>query len=843
LQEINRIESEDIHLKKRFRRGLAILAAALMLLITLLPTTALAATDESYFSFNAATGTITGYNIAGGTDIDIPSTIGGVPVTAIGANAFEYMNTLNSVIIPEGVTSIGDYAFNGCEQMGSVTLPDSLESIGISSFSCCGFSSIALPAGLTGLGEGAFGGSFNLGGITIPAGITEIEDDVFSGCEGLGSVVFQGDITRIGNRAFRGCNLSYGITLPDSLESIGDEAFYNCTGLISINIPDSVTSIGADTFVTCTNLQNVTLPSGLTAISDSMFNDCRVLESITLPDSVTSIGSGAFALTALERITLPTGVTSIGERAFWGCNSLTEIEIPSGVISIGNVTFLGCVLLADITLPSGLTSIGEGAFYNCNSLHNLTMPNGVTDIGYGVFQESGLYSLTIPAGVTTLGGDLFTDCSGLTSVYFLGNAPSVGTSYFGFFGGIPAGLKVYYPYGASGWSDPWQGREAIGFYKLSFDANGGTGSPPDPMMAESGDMISIPNGDDYFTRTGYTFSGLWNTQADGGGTEYGVDWSYTFAAHVTLYAQWTPAPYTIGYDLDGGAASPVNPTSYTIESGAITLNNPTKSGYIFAGWSGTDISGTSMSVIIPHGSTGDRTYTAHWTAAPADTYTVTFDSRGGSAVAPQAGLTSGALATRPADPSLTGYIFGGWYKEAACVNVWDFAADRVTDNITLYAKWIENAPGDDNADPPTVRTDSASNITISGATLNGNVISDGGTAVTERGFVYGASANPAIGGAGVTKIASGSGTGSYAAPATGLEPDTAYYVRAYAINKEGVSYGASISFRTEEDDWDDIPKTGDSSSNLVWWLLSGASAAGIAVLAVWRKKRKFRRLP
>jgi len=84
-----------------------------------------------------------------------------------------------------------------------------------------------------------------------------------------------------------------------------------------------------------------------------------------------------------------------------------------------------------------------------------------------------------------------------------------------------------------------------------------------------------------------------------------------------LYAQWTAIPYTLTYDLDGGAASPANPAGYTIESDAVTLNNPTKPGYIFTGWSGTDITGTSMSVVIPKGSTGNRSYTAHWTAMPA----------------------------------------------------------------------------------------------------------------------------------------------------------------------------------------------------------------------------------
>lgn len=70
--------------------------------------------------------------------------------------------------------------------------------------------------------------------------------------------------------------------------------------------------------------------------------------------------------------------------------------------------------------------------------------------------------------------------------------------------------------------------------------------------------------------------------------------------------------YTIQYDLAGGAVES-NPVSYTIESAAITLHNPVKSGWIFTGWSGTGLTGgENMTVIIPGASIGNRLYTANW---------------------------------------------------------------------------------------------------------------------------------------------------------------------------------------------------------------------------------------
>lgn len=90
------------------------------------------------------------------------------------------------------------------------------------------------------------------------------------------------------------------------------------------------------------------------------------------------------------------------------------------------------------------------------------------------------------------------------------------------------------------------------------------------------------------------------------------DFNQPVTADLTLTAKWTANQYAITYDLDGGTVEG-NPTSYTVEAEEITLKEPTKSGYIFTGWSGTGlVDENNMTVTIPKGSTGDREYTAHW---------------------------------------------------------------------------------------------------------------------------------------------------------------------------------------------------------------------------------------
>ena len=98
---------------------------------------------------------------------------------------------------------------------------------------------------------------------------------------------------------------------------------------------------------------------------------------------------------------------------------------------------------------------------------------------------------------------------------------------------------------------------------------------------------------------------------------------------------------------------------------------------------------------------------------------------------------------------------------------------------------------------PVLTTTSATNITQTSASSGGNITDDGGAAVTERGICWGREHYPTLeNNAG--HIESGIGTGTYAISMTGLNPNTTYYVRAYAINSVGTSYGNEVNFTTEQ---------------------------------------------
>ena len=134
---------------------------------------------ESDFSFDAATGTITAYN-GFGVRVDIPKTIGGTAVRAIGENAFYGHQYMYCVRIPEGVETIGAEAFSGTYHLAAASLPSTLREIGDSAFAQYKGQIIQLPEGLKAIGHRAFYWS-QLQEAYFPEGIASIGEEAFAG--------------------------------------------------------------------------------------------------------------------------------------------------------------------------------------------------------------------------------------------------------------------------------------------------------------------------------------------------------------------------------------------------------------------------------------------------------------------------------------------------------------------------------------------------------------------------------------------------------------------------------------------------------------------------------------
>ncbi|GGF95972.1 hypothetical protein GCM10010912_46100 [Paenibacillus albidus] len=273
-------------------------------------------------------------------------------------------------------------------------------------------------------------------------------------------------------------------------------------------------------------------------------------------------------------------------------------------------------------------------------------------------------------------------------------------------------------------------------YTLTYNGNGNTGGtvPTDSSAYEQNASVTVLGNTGSLMKTGHTFTG-WNTAANGSGTSYAPNATFNMgASNVTLYAQWTavPAPkYTVSFDSQGGSAV----TSVTGVSLGATISAPaapTKSGYTFAGWYKEATYGTLWNFGTDT-VTENTTLYAKWTAVPASaTYTVTFDSQGGSTVTNITYVSLGATISAPAAPTKSGYTFAGWYKEATYATSWNYGTDTVTENTTLYAKWTAIP-----ADTYTVTFDSQGGSTVTDITY----VSSGATITapaepTKNGYTF-----------------------------------------------------------------------------------------------------------
>lgn len=381
---------------------------------------------------------------------EIPSTVEGKPVTAIGENAFSECS-LNEIIIPEGVVyigrsafsysnveivhlpnsldEIGEDAFYSCNQLTQITLPDGLEYIGESAFcNCRKLESVRIPKTVKSIGYYAFDcynyyqENYGIKSIevdpenkvyasengvlfdkamtelikypsgkkdksyAVPEGVVTISDRAFNYCPEISSVTLPQSVAYIGSYAFYDCGKLIDIDLPKSVETIGEGAFADCSNLESIVIPDGIISVNNATFRNCYHLSSVVLPSGIVEIGDGAFEDCHRLEQISLPDDLIVIGKWAFDNTGLSQLTLPKGLIAIGDSAFRNCN-ISALKVPDSVDYIGSGAFAECSWLVKAELPDGFSLINSETFFRCERLTEIILPDSIKMVGDSAFSN------------------------------------------------------------------------------------------------------------------------------------------------------------------------------------------------------------------------------------------------------------------------------------------------------------------------------------------------------------------------------------------------------------------------------------------------------------------------
>ncbi|WP_068621514.1 InlB B-repeat-containing protein [Paenibacillus tuaregi] len=359
---------------------------------------------------------------------------------------------------------------------------------------------------------------------------------------------------------------------------------------------------------------------------------------------VTAIGSSAFdpfnnpGQPKLTSVTLPPSVTMIASFAF-ARNELTAIEIPS-VTHIGRGAFqynrLQSIAFGKVTF------LDEYAFAD-NQLESVTIPDSLATIGRYAFQNNRLSSVSLPEGLEIIDSYAF-------------NGNQLKTLQ------IPKSVTAIYP-GAF-------------------------------MNNSLGDVAIPPE----VTLGGGESSPVFDSKA----TLYFPKTSVKVFDHAAKYRiQIIPCNYMITYDGNGSTGgTPPSNTPYVCYNRVFKVPIPdpnqdpsalTKTGYTFKGWntkpdgSGTNYSDGNYPIIYGIRDVGFTLY-ANWEA---NSYQVSFDTRGGTQI-PAQSVAYGGQVPKPEEPVRGEYTLVGWYTDPEYTDMWDYDNDKVSEDMTLYAKWKWN---------------------------------------------------------------------------------------------------------------------------------------------------------
>ena len=238
--------------------------------------------------------------------------------TKILGHLFEKCTGLEEINIPNTVTVIENSAFSGCTKLEQVNFSNKLTKIESYGFSdCTSLKKITVPDSINSIGNSIFQNCTSLTEVHLSNALKEISSNTFNGCKKLTTINFPSTLTTIGDSAFYGCESLPEAILPSGVEKIESNAFKNCKSLKKAVVPDTVSSIGSSAFYGCEALTDITLGSKLKKIDNQTFYGCAALPSIMIPYNVTTIGDSAFVnCTKLTQITVPRNTTSIASNAF-----------------------------------------------------------------------------------------------------------------------------------------------------------------------------------------------------------------------------------------------------------------------------------------------------------------------------------------------------------------------------------------------------------------------------------------------------------------------------------------------------------------------------------------------
>ena len=323
-----------------------------------------------------------------------------------------------------------------------------------------------------------------------------------------------------------------------------------------------------------------------------------------------------FHFYVLEGNASSSSVVQLNTNGGTGGTGWVEASWNSAMPAITKPTRTGYVFDGYYDAVSGGTK-----YYNADGSSARTYKNGDATTLYAHWSEA-KYTVTLNKNGGTGGANSVEATKG-SAMPALSSLPTrAGYTFAGYYSATSGGTKYYNANGSSAKNfdkdanttlyAQWTANE----YTVTYNANGGTVSPAS-FKYKTNNNTTTTTAQNFTlatpTRSGYTFTG-WSVSKSGVSVanKTALTINGDIYGDFTVTANWSAIPYTISYDLDGGTVSGTNPTEYNIETATFTLINPTKVGYDFVGWTGSNGTTPQTSVSVAKGSTGNKTFTANW---------------------------------------------------------------------------------------------------------------------------------------------------------------------------------------------------------------------------------------
>lgn len=245
-------------------------------------------------------------------------------------------------------------------------------------------------------------------------------------------------------------------------------------------------------------------------------------------------------------------------------------------------------------------------------------------------------------------------------------------------------------------------------YSVTFEANGGTSIDKITNITK-GAIIGKPANP---TKENMVFD-AWYKEAD-----FQTKWDFsvdTITQDIILYAKWnddviTPTTYSVTFEENGGSTV-TNLSGITSGSKITKPADPTKLNYELEGWYKEADFQTKWDFAVDT-VTKDTILYAKWKEIVVipTTYSISFEENGGTTVSDKTGVVLGSKISEPTNFTKSEYVLDGWYKESNFQTKWDFSSNTVSENLTLYAKWVKKGSGTGTINEPT-----SYSVTINGS--------------------------------------------------------------------------------------------------------------------------------